>query len=159
LEASAECQKLDVDHILNSRNVVGQFGHLECWSFPCTFGMKEKTGMNAAELEKYILKAILPLYPDAADKPGKRVMLKVDSGPGRTNVGMLTKLRLRGFYLSPSVPNTTHVTQETDQSYGPFKSGFRKNLRCLSDYRLGRGETLKYLICHCWYLEGRSMMN
>jgi hypothetical protein len=105
--------------------------------------MNEKAGMNETELEKFILKAIVPLYPDAGDEPGKRVLLKVDSGPGRTNVEMLTKLRLRGFYLSPGVPNTTHVTQETDQSYGPFKSGFRSNLRMLSDNRLGKGETLK----------------
>ncbi|TAH02125.1 MAG: hypothetical protein EAZ17_03930 [Sphingobacteriales bacterium] len=105
--------------------------------------MNEKAGMNEVELEKYIFKAILPLFPDAADEERKRVLLKVDSGPGRTNVGMLTTLRLRGFYLSPGVPNTTHVTQETDQSYGPFKSGFRKNLSDLSSYRLQNRQNLK----------------
>jgi len=38
--------------------------------------------MNAVELDKYIKKAILPLYPDVADVPRKRVLLKLDSGPG-----------------------------------------------------------------------------
>jgi hypothetical protein len=65
-DASPERQKLDVTHILNSRDVVGQFGHVQERAFPCTFGMNEKAGMNETELEKFILKAIVPLYPDAA---------------------------------------------------------------------------------------------
>ena len=41
-----------------------------------------------------------------------------------------------GFIVYPGVPNTTAVTQETDQSYGPFKTQFQKNLKILSDSRL-----------------------
>jgi len=35
----------------------------------------------------------------------------------------------------PGVPNTTQVTQETDQSYGQYKSTYRRNLRLLSQRR------------------------
>ena len=33
-----------------------------------------------------------------------------------------------GFILYPCVPNTMHVTQETDQLYDPFKTQFLENL-------------------------------
>jgi len=36
----------------------------------------------------------------------------------------------------PCVPNTTHVTQETDQNYGPFKTQFMSNLDLIVDKRL-----------------------
>ena len=61
-------------------------------------------------------------------------LLKVDLGPGWMN--LLTKLRLLGFVLYPYVPNTTHVTQETDQNYGPFKTQFLSNLDLIVDKRL-----------------------
>ena len=63
-----------------------------------------------------------------ADEPGKRVLIKIDSGPGRRNVEMLARLKNLGFYLYPGVPNTTSISQETDQNYGMFKSTFRFNL-------------------------------
>jgi hypothetical protein len=66
-----------------------------------TFGMNEKGGMDAIELAKYLESSILPLYPDLDDICGKRLLIKVDSGPGRTNTEMLAKLRLRGVYFVP----------------------------------------------------------
>jgi hypothetical protein len=53
--------------------------------------------------------------------PGKRAMIKVNSSLGRLNVDLLMELKLMGWYMYPGVPNTTAVTQETDQNYGPFK--------------------------------------
>ena len=60
------------------------------------------------------------------------MIIKLDSGPGRLNVKLLAKLQTEGFYLYPCVPNTTHVSQETDISYGLFKSKFRANLEKLT---------------------------
>ena len=80
------------------------------------------------EFSKYLQQAIMPLYPDSQDIPGKRVLIIVDSGPGRYDRDMLAALRSRGFYLMAGVPNTTHVTQITDINYGPFKKIYRKNL-------------------------------
>jgi regulator of sigma D len=38
----------------------------------------------------------------------------------------------------PGVPNTTAVTQETDQNYGQFKSVYRSSIRSLSQERFAR---------------------
>ena len=55
---------------------------------------------------------------------------------------LLSKLRLLGFILYPCVPNTTHVTQETDQCYGPFKTQFLSNLDLIVDARLAKKKSL-----------------
>jgi hypothetical protein len=47
---------------------------------------------------------------------------------------MLADLRCRGVYLFPGVQNTTHVTKETDQNYGLFKSHLRQNIQTLMSY-------------------------
>ena len=98
--------------------------------------------MNVVELEKCIRNSTLPLFPDAADVDLQRVLLKVESGPGRMNLEMLASLRLQGFHLIPGAPNTTSMTQETDQNYGPFKSGCRINIRGLSHARQSFRRTL-----------------
>ena len=97
--------------------------------WPVTFGASEKGRMDSEEFEKYIMNSIVPLYLHARNQRGKRVMLKVDSGPGRMNLNLvLARLRHLGFILYPCVPNATHVTQETDQLYGPSKTQFLENL-------------------------------
>jgi len=58
------------------------------------------------------------------------------------NLNLLAKLRLLGFVLYPCVPNTTHVTQETDQNYGPFKTQFLSNLDLIADKRLTAKKSL-----------------
>ena len=63
-----------------------------------------------------------------SEEPGKRVLVKMDSGPGRRNVEMLARLKNLGFYLYPGIPNMTSISQETDQNYGMFKSAFQFNL-------------------------------
>ena len=98
--------------------------------------------MDKEEFAKYLFNSIVPLFPHAKDKPGHRVLLKVDSRPGRMNLNLLTKLRLMGFVLYPCVPNTTHVTQETDQNYGPFKTQFLSNLDLIVDKRLTAKKSL-----------------
>ncbi len=64
-----------------------------------SIGLNEKGGMDQEEFEKYIHNSILPLFPDACDLPGKCVMIKVDSGPGRLNVNRCAELKLMGWYL------------------------------------------------------------
>jgi hypothetical protein len=123
-----DTMRLQFDVAEHMPSIWGKFGKDEVCSWPVTFGQNEKGGMDDEEFEKYLMKSIVPLYPNAKDRPGKCVILKVDSGPGTTNLSLLTTLRLLGFVLYPCVPNTMHVTQETDQCYGPFKTQFLKNL-------------------------------
>ncbi len=59
----------------------------------CTIGLNEKGGMNDEEFDKYINNSIVLLYPDLEDMPGKQVLLKVDSGPGRNGRDLLNKAR------------------------------------------------------------------
>jgi hypothetical protein len=49
---------------------------------------------------------------------------------------LLAYLRFHGFLLFPGVTNTKAVTQETDQSHGPFQSKLRSNLEIIVDERL-----------------------
>jgi hypothetical protein len=98
--------------------------------------------MDEEEFTAYIMNSIIPLYPNAKDKPGHRVILKVDSSPGRMNMDLLAKLKMLGFILYPCVPNTTHVTQETDQNYGPFKTQFSINLELIVAAQLRAEESL-----------------
>jgi hypothetical protein len=53
--------------------------------------MNEKGGMNDEEFCKYLNNMIYPLFPDMEDVPGKHVLLKVDSGPGRNCMDLLVK--------------------------------------------------------------------
>ena len=108
--------------------IIGAFGHDEVKLWLIMIGLDEKGGMDYGEFQKYILISIAPLFPDAADVDGKRVIVKLDSGPGRMNIALLAQMRLLGFVLYPIVPNTIEVTQETDINYGLFKSVFHSNL-------------------------------
>jgi hypothetical protein len=93
--------------------------------------MNEKAAMNEVECDKYITNIMLPLFAGIENVPGKRVLLKVGSGPGRTNLEMLATLQIIGCYVLPGVPNTSAVTQEMGQNYGPFKRAFRSKIRKL----------------------------
>ena len=82
--------------------------------------------MDSETFKSFLEANVMKLYPDAKDEPGKRVVIKCDGGPGRLDPETLLLLRDKGFYLYPSVPNSTHVTQECDQSFGLFKSVVRE---------------------------------
>lgn len=93
--------------------------------------------MDEEEFAKYIRNAIMPLYPNAEPEKGKWVILKCDSGTGRLNLDLLADLCTSGFILFPGMSNTTAVTQETDQNYGPFnKKQYCKNLDVVVDGRI-----------------------
>ncbi len=64
------------------KDMRGKFGHDVVQSFPCTFGLNKKGEMDKEEFETYLFISIAPLYPNAADVAGKRVCIKLDSGPG-----------------------------------------------------------------------------
>ena len=55
---------------------------------------------------------------------------------------MLAYIRALGVYCYPCVPNTTQVTQETDQNNGTFRSTFRQNLETLTQERFDLDKTL-----------------
>ena len=131
-EAKDENARLDTVFLKHMKDVRGVFGGSEIKERGGTIGSNPKGGMDSNEFEKYLMTNISRLYPDARDVKGLRVIILVDSGPGRGFEEMLAKLRLLGFYVIVGVPNTTHVTQPTDQNYGMFKSIYRKNVNKLT---------------------------
>eukprot|EP00804_Cyclotella_cryptica_P031255 CCRYP_011060-RA/>CCRYP_011060-RA protein AED:0.29 eAED:0.29 QI:0/0/0/1/0/0/3/0/236 len=95
----------------------GKFG-TDCEKeWPVTIEMTSKGGMDEREFRSYFFNSVVPLFPDAEDVAGKRVIIKVDSGPGRMELGFLAEARTIGFIMYPGVRNTTAVTQDIDQSY------------------------------------------
>jgi hypothetical protein len=81
--------------------------------------------MSEDEFEIYIMNSILPFFPDAREISGKRVLLKINVVPGQTNDNLLVKLKSRGFYFLPSVPDATHMMHVW---LGEFKRVFYNNL-------------------------------
>ncbi len=127
-----ELQVWNTSLVKYMHHIFGRFGYDDGKYHPCTFGMNDKGGMTKDEFEEYIKNSIITLYPDAADTPGKRVLLKADSGPGRKNTDLMAHLRARGFYFLPGLPNSTHVTQEMELLIGELKSVFYNNLENLT---------------------------
>ena len=113
----------------------GKVGTSKFCVWPITIGLNNKGGRDEDEFKKYMEHSIFPLYPDATDENGKHVFIKIDSGLGRKNLNMLACYHNLGFIFYPGVPNTTHVTQETDQVYGLFKSIFCENLDKLTKFK------------------------
>jgi hypothetical protein len=124
-------------------DVKGIFGWETEQEFPISIGLNSKGGMDDDDFFEYVKKSIMKLFPDAAPRKGSWVVIKCDSCPGRLNPTLFTYLRFHGFILYPGVPNTTAVTQETDQSYGygPFQTAVRTNLQLIIDKRIAANKT------------------
>ena len=138
---TVEKEKLRLEIVSFVPRIRGKFGGEEERLWPDTFGMNEKGGMDESEFDEYLRGSIFPLFPDVEDTDGKRVLLKLDSGSGRTNLHLLASCCLMGFYLYPGVPNTTAVSQETDRNYGPFKNAFRSILEVIVQNRIEKGKS------------------
>ncbi len=65
---------------------------------------------KCVEFQQYFLNNIVTLFSDSNDVNGKRVMVKVDSRPGRLQEDFLAKARTLGFIVYPGVSNNTAVT-------------------------------------------------
>jgi len=72
-------------------NIIRKFGAEEAKKWQVTFGFNAKGGMDNEQVKEYFKTNIAPLFPDAEDKEGKRMMVKVDSGPGRLEINFLAE--------------------------------------------------------------------
>ena len=72
-----------------------------------------------------------------------RVTIKGDSGLSRINFEISAYIRTVSVYFYPSVPNTKHVSQDTDQNYSMFKPVFREYLEILSQEIFDKSETIQ----------------
>jgi hypothetical protein len=72
----------------------------------------------------------VPLYPNAKNKPGQRVIIKVDSGPERTNLKLLAKLRMLGCDTGDG------------PVLGPFKTQFLIKLDLIVEDQINKKKSL-----------------
>ncbi len=59
--------------------------------------LDELKGWNKEGLHEYVMSGILPLDPDAEEKPCHHLVTKVESGPGRKCIQLDTNLQLKGW--------------------------------------------------------------
>ena len=134
---TAKAESIQIETICYMLDVRGTFGHEAEQPFPISLGLNNKGGMDDDDFFESVQKSIMRLYPDAAPEKGKWVCItKCNIGPGRLNADLLTYMRFHGFLLYPGVPNTTVVSQDMDQSDGPFQSKLHTNLEVIIDERL-----------------------
>ena len=72
---------------------------------------EQEMGHGWCRIWTYIVQLVQSCFPDAADVPDNRVLVKINSGPGKINRNLLPRLRLRGIVMYPGVSNTTSVSQ------------------------------------------------
>jgi hypothetical protein len=100
---SEETMKINIEALKHAHTIIGKFGCDEERDWDCTWACNAKGGMDDAEFFLYMKNNIFPLYPHACDEPGKRVIIKVDSGPGRNFAALLALCRVHGFYIYPGL--------------------------------------------------------
>eukprot|EP00536_Pseudo-nitzschia_multiseries_P005316 jgi/Psemu1/12303/gm1.12303_g len=110
---------------------------------PHTTYYNPTAGMDSVKFQKYVDMRIISFYPDAQPANRKWVLLTVNSGLGRLNPKLLQLLSQKGFILLLGVPNTMHITQVTDQNFGPFKTVFYDNQRKPHASHHAEGRTVK----------------
>ncbi len=123
-------------------NTHGRFGCEDKRELPCTIGLNKKGGISDEEFERYVNTSLNILFPDLEDMPGKRILLKDDSGPGRNGRDLLNKCWFRGIFIYPGLPNASSMQQETDINYGPFKGVIRRNLAKIATTCYAEGITM-----------------
>jgi hypothetical protein len=124
---NVEKRKLNFKALTGFKQVYAQYGYEEARWHDCSFARNPKGGMNKELFEGYILNDLADKFPDATNQPGKRVMAKTDSGPGRSSTATLARMKVDGFDLFPGVPNGTEIGQEMDQLFAAFKGGCYRN--------------------------------
>jgi hypothetical protein len=116
------------EFLLALPQVEGQYGFEGRRVVNCGWTFNKKGGMNGVAFNAWYNDWLKSLYPNAKDVPGKRILDKSDSGPGRFGEAFNSRARLDGFYHFPSTPNATEVCQEMDQLFSYFKSLVYKNI-------------------------------
>jgi hypothetical protein len=125
--SSAVTPKFKGHYLRNMHQVEGVFGFPARLAFASSFAASENGSVTNKIFLAWLQETIVGLYPDAADEPGNRVLLKVDTGPGRFYSDFRCVSREHGIYTFPGVPNGTEIGQEMDQLFGNLKTRMQKN--------------------------------
>ena len=87
-----EREKIRLEIFKYIQKTRGKFGRGEESFLDTSVGLNEKGGMDDNKFEIYLVNLMEKLYLDAYDGDGYRVIVKIDSGPGRSNMDLLARL-------------------------------------------------------------------
>ena len=142
--SSAKNPSVSGELVSRLHQIEGKFGHTVRKWFDPLIAYSEKGGVTTDIFLKWVEDTVLKLYPNVEDKPGKRVVMKFDCGPGRYNEKFLLLARALGIYFFPGLPNGTEITQEMDALYHLVKSIGERNRQKIYDARFKvMGESAK----------------
>jgi hypothetical protein len=165
-KAKQENVKIDPRQVRSFQQVFGQYGLEQPVWWDSYVAKTSSGGMQGYIWNQFITENLTYYYPDARDVPGKRVLIKADSGPGESNSIVSTfctfivliyidlllitgrnfgekareflfLLQQCGFYFYPGLPNGTELGQEMDQLFSKLKGLLYNNRDKLWRGRLG----------------------
>ena len=102
------------------KQVWGKYGHERSYAHNNVFLATPSGGTTNDTFACWILEHHTTLHPDAANVPGKQVIMKADNGTGRNSVDFISGAFLNEFHFFPGLPNGTEAGQEMDQLYAAF---------------------------------------
>ena len=99
LMSTAQHPSISGELISCLKQIEGKFGHNERKWFDPVIAYAEKGGVTSDIFCEWMTKVVQLLYPNVEDKPGKRVVLKLDCGPGWSDENFLLLARACGIYF------------------------------------------------------------
>ena len=81
--------KLDPKRFNGFEQVEGKYGCSRKYLWDCEIAKNSSGGMNGALFAYWFTYILMDYYPDAEDVPCKRVLIKLDSGPGKFTLAAL----------------------------------------------------------------------
>ena len=108
--------KIDSSLLASLPTVTVKFGMDEPTEIPCGHAVRAKGSMDKSLWPQY-MEHVLQLYPDVS--PTNRVLLKLDGGPGKSNLGHLLAMHAMGVDFFPGYPRSfTNFFHFKDTSLG-----------------------------------------
>jgi hypothetical protein len=128
-----ENRKVRTDCLQNLPDVEGYFGGDHCRQYNTEFAVTLKGSMDKTLWPQYVKQTIYQCFPATAveyEAKGfvseNRICIKVDGGPGKTDLFMLLELHEMGIDLFPGFPNGSGYNQECDDLYSDLKLAMYK---------------------------------
>ena len=78
-----ENKKISAKRIATFHQVEGQYGNERRGYYDCSIALSQSGGMTKELFWSWLLEELCDLFPDMEDVPGKHILLKADSGPGK----------------------------------------------------------------------------
>ncbi|CAJ1928560.1 unnamed protein product [Cylindrotheca closterium] len=145
------CGYINARNLRSFPQIKGKWGYEKPRIVDCLVSTGANASMNTDILQNWMRESILTLYPDCQDIPGRRVCLKVDSGPGRTAAKFVGETRVEGVDIFPGLPNGSECNQEMDQLFSPYKNSVYRNRDKLANAKGNKGNLTLVDVGYCLF--------